>query len=243
VNAGLYIINPRLLREIHGKCDLDRELLAGRVPSGDVYGYRSTEYVKDMGTMERLAQVEADIGKGIVAARNLSLPQKAIFLDRDGTLNRDMDKQISLENFALFPESAQALRLINKSEYLAIVATNQPMIAKGFITFEDLRQIHAKMETLLGKEGAYVDAVYFCPHHPERGFAGEVRELKIDCDCRKPKPGMLLRAAADHHIDLGKSWLIGDSDRDMEAASNAGVKAVRIGAGVNVLDAVRGILG
>ena len=109
------------------------------------------------------------------------------------------------------------------------MVTNQPVIARGEVTTAELDTIHRKMETLLGAEGAYLDAVYYCPHHPDRGFAGEIPALKIDCDCRKPKPGLLLRAARDYHIDLSRSYMIGDGDNDMAAGRAAGCTVARIG--------------
>ena len=121
---------------------------------------------------------------------------------------------------------AAAIRKINEGGYLAIVVTNQPVIARGEVSLEELEEIHNKMETLLGKEGAYLDAIYYCPHHPHKGYEGERPELKIDCDCRKPKPGMLLKAAEDFNIDLSQSWMIGDGENDVKAGINAGCKTV-----------------
>lgn len=121
---------------------------------------------------------------------------------------------------------SEAIKKINASGYLAIVVTNQPVIARGEVTFQELEEIHNKMETLLGKEGAYLDAIYYCPHHPHKGYEGERPELKIECDCRKPKPGMLLKAAEDYNIDLSQSWMIGDGENDVKAGINAGCKTV-----------------
>lgn len=126
---------------------------------------------------------------------------------------------------------AEAIRKINESGYLAIVVTNQPVIARGEVSFEELEEIHNKMETLLGKEGAYLDAIYYCPHHPHKGYEGERPELKIDCDCRKPKPGMLLKAATDFNIDLSRSWMVGDGENDIQAGINAGCKTVLLSNG------------
>ena len=111
---------------------------------------------------------------------------------------------------------------VTQSGYLAIVVTNQPVIARGEVTVEALQEIHNKLETLLGQEGAYVDAIYYCPHHPHKGYEGEIPELKIDCACRKPKAGMLLQAAKDFHIDLAASYMVGDSDNDVQCGINAG---------------------
>ena len=126
----------------------------------------------------------------------------------------------------LAPTAAEAVRKINGSEYLTVIITNQPVIARGECGFEELERIHNKMYTLLGNEGAYLDGLYFCPHHPDSGFEGEVKELKIDCDCRKPKIGMLKKAAEDMNIDLGQSWFVGDTYQDVQTGKNAGVKTV-----------------
>lgn len=237
VNAGLHVIDPKVLDislktlEINkesgfpqGKVDLDRQILKPLCGSNMMFCYDSPEYVKDMGTPERFHQVEADYKNGVVQAKNLTNKQKAIFLDRDGTINKYVGFLRNIDDFELIEGVAEAIKLINQSGYLAIVVTNQPVIARGEVTWEELNEIHKKMATLLGKEGAYVDGIYICPHHPDKGFEGERLEYKIDCDCRKPKPGLLLQAAKDFNIDLSESYMIGDSHRDVEAGENAGVK-------------------
>ena len=120
--------------------------------------------------------------------------------------------------------------------------TNQPVIARGEVTFDELKNIHNKMETLLGNDGAYLDGIYYCPHHPHKGYEGEIPELKIDCDCRKPKPGMLLQASKDFNIDLNESWMIGDSDNDILAGENAGCKTARVTDEESLYDIVERIL-
>ena len=237
VNAGLHVIDPKVLDislkslEINkesgfpqGKVDLDRQILKPLCGSNMMFCYDSPEYVKDMGTPERFHQVEADYKNGVVQAKNLTNKQKAIFLDRDGTINKYVGFLRNIDDFELIEGVAEAIKFINQSGYLAIVVTNQPVIARGEVTWEELNEIHKKMATLLGKEGAYVDGIYICPHHPDKGFEGERPEYKIDCDCRKPKPGLLLQAAKDFNIDLSESYMIGDSHRDVEAGENAGVK-------------------
>lgn len=237
VNAGLHVIDPKVLDislkslEINkesgfpqGKVDLDRQILKPLCGSNMMFCYDSPEYVKDMGTPERFHQVEADYKNGVVQAKNLTNKQKAIFLDRDGTINKYVGFLRNIDDFELIEGVVEAIKLINQSGYLAIVVTNQPVIARGEVTWEELNEIHKKMATLLGKEGAYVDGIYICPHHPDKGFEGERPEYKIDCDCRKPKPGLLLQAAKDFNIDLSESYMIGDSHRDVEAGENAGVK-------------------
>lgn len=235
VNAGIELISPELLKEtmkhfvprhpeLPDKIDLDRDVLKTNIGSGRIYAYDTPEYVKDMGTPDRFFEAENDIKTGKVHAHNLKNQQKAIFLDRDGTINKMQGFITKPEDFELLPGIAKAIKVINKSGYLAIVITNQPVIARGDCTFEQLQTIHNKMETELGKEGAFVDAIYVCPHHTDKGFLGERPEYKCDCDCRKPKPGLLFQAARDFNIDLSQSYMIGDSDRDVKAGENAGVK-------------------
>ena len=243
VNAGLHVISPKALelsavnkeeigKKIDGKVkkvDLDRQILKPLCGTGTMFCYDSPEYVKDMGTPERFHQVEEDFKKGTVQAKNLKNKQKAIFLDRDGTINKYVGFLRKEEEFELLLGVAEAVKKINESGYLAIVVTNQPVIARGEVTLEGLETIHNKMETLLGKEGAYLDGIYFCPHHPHSGYEGEVKELKIDCNCRKPKPGMLLKAAEDLNIDLSQSYMVGDGENDIKAGKAAGCKTVLVG--------------
>ena len=235
VNAGIEIISPDLLKETMrnfvprhpetpDKIDLDRDVIKPNIQSGRVFAYDTPEYIKDMGTPDRFFEVEEDIKSGKVKARNLKNKQKAVFLDRDGTINKFVGFLTKPEQLELIPGVVEAIKKINKSGYLAIVVTNQPVIARGEVTWDELNEIHKKMETLLGKEGAYIDGIYVCPHHPDKGFEGERPEYKIDCDCRKPKPGLLFQAAKVFNINLNESYMIGDSKLDEEVGQNAGVK-------------------
>ena len=243
VNAGLHVISPEILdtcgiNPLHigtvgpdgktYKVDLDRDLLKPLAGTGHMFCYDSPEYVKDMGTPERFETVKKDFLSGIVNARNLSNPQKAIFLDRDGTINKYVGFLRDINDFELIPGVAKAIKEINNSGYLAIVVTNQPVIARGEVAVSQLSEIHKKMATELGKEGAFLDAVYYCPHHPDKGYEREIPELKINCDCRKPKPGMLFQAANDFNIDLSQSWMIGDSVSDTKAGNAAGCHSILI---------------
>ena len=244
VNAGLHVINPKIL-DMFGideerigsvdekgnliKVDLDRQLLKPLAGTGKMFCYDSPEYVKDMGTPERFYAVEKDFKEGTVHGKNLANKQRAVFIDRDGTINKYVGFLTDIEDFELIDGVTDAIKKINSSGYLAIVVTNQPVVARGEVSFSELDQIHNKMETLLGKEGAYLDAIYYCPHHPHKGYEGEVEELKIDCECRKPKPGMLLKAAGDFNIDLTRSWMIGDGENDIKAGNAAGCRTILIG--------------
>lgn len=233
VNAGLHVVSPEILevRPEGAKVDLDRQLLKPLAGTGKMFCYDSPEYVKDMGTPDRYEAVCKDFADGVVAGKNLKRKQKAIFLDRDGTINKYVGFLRDIDEFELLPGVAEAIGKINKSGYLAIVVTNQPVIARGEVGWEELQEIHNKMETLLGLEGVYLDGIYFCPHHPHKGYEGEIPELKFDCDCRKPKPGMLLKAAEDFNIDLSQSWMIGDGENDIKAGEVAGCKTALIGEG------------
>lgn len=244
VNGGIHIMSPVILRRfvenlpeekrqafaqgILEKVDLDRALLKPLAGTGKLFCYDSPEYVKDMGTPERLDAVREDFQAGRVQARNLRNRQKAVFVDRDGTLNRYVGFLRHAEELELLEGAAEAVKKIHAKGYLCIVVTNQPVIARGETTYQELEEIHNKLETLLGESGAYVDGMYVCPHHPQKGFAGERPELKIDCACRKPKPGMLLQAASDYHIDLSQSWMVGDTENDVAAGRNAGCRTALI---------------
>lgn len=229
VNAGVHILSPRVLERFTEvkKTDLDREILKALIPERKLLAYDTPEYIKDMGTPERYAKVIEDVKSGLVHARNLRNRQKAIFLDRDGTINQYKGFIRSVDEMELIPGIADTIRKINESGYLAIVVTNQPVIARGECTFEELDEIHAKLETLLGQEGAYIDDLFYCPHHPDKGFEGERIKYKVKCSCRKPEPGMLLKAAEKYNIDLEQSIMVGDDERDMEAGKRAGCRCVK----------------
>ena len=224
VNAGLHILSAELLEMFQEakRTDLDRDILKTLIPQRQLAAYDSPEYVRDMGTPERCDRVAADIRRGLVEAKNLKNRQRAVFLDRDGTINVYKGLISRVQDLELIPNIADTIRKINESGYLAIVVTNQPVIARGDCTVEELERIHEKLETLLGQEGAYIDDIFYCPHHPDKGFAGERPEYKIACGCRKPRPGMLLQAAEKYNIDLAQSYMVGDDERDMEAGRQAG---------------------
>ena len=150
----------------------------------------------------------------------------AIFLDRDGTLNFDHGWIASPSKIELLPGAAEAVRAINDSGFLAVLVTNQPVIARGEVTVAELDAIHHKLASLLAESGAHLDAIYYCPHHPDSGIAGERAEFKIHCNCRKPAPGLLEAASRDLDIDVSRSWMIGDSERDLGAAAAFGIPAV-----------------
>jgi len=231
VNSGIHILSKKILGMIQpspAKADLDRDILKPALPSGKIYAYHTPEYIKDMGTPDRYFQVEKDILSGRIRGGNLTQKQKAVFLDRDGTINTYSDFVTRPEELSLIDGAAGAVKTINNSGFLAIVITNQPVIARGGCTLEELDIIHQKMETELGKEGAYIDDLFFCPHHPDKGFPGERPEYKIPCKCRKPKPGMLIEAAEKYNIDFAASWMVGDEEKDVLAGKAVGCKTAYI---------------
>lgn len=233
VNAGVMIFSPsvfKYLTELR-KYNYEKDIIVPLINEGKVVSYKSSEYAKDMGTPERYRRVQEDYNSGICDAKNLANKQKAIFLDRDGTINEYVGFLRKEEDFRLIPGVSEAIKKINNSGYLAIVVTNQPVIARGEVTEEELEEIHKKMETLLGLDGAYIDDIYYCPHHPDKGFEGEIPELKIECDCRKPKTGMLEKATREHNIDLSSSIMIGDSTLDIKMAENAGMQSILLKTG------------
>ncbi len=267
VNAGLYVMQKDAtdkITEIQRKkgddcVDLEKDFIIPTISASCVYAYQSTEYVKDIGTPDRLEKVTADFLNGVCERRNLKYKQRCVFLDRDGTLNRYVGFLKNANQLELEPGAAEAIRLLNQSEYLTIVVTNQPVVARGECSFEELERIHNKLYTLLGQEGAYLDGLYFCPHHPDSGFDGEIRELKHVCDCRKPGIGMLKRAEKDYNIALPESWIVGDTNIDVQTGINAGIHTALLNSGSpdkgmplkfrpeitaeNLLDCVKKILG
>ena len=232
-NAGIQLLSPKLLERLRGaeKADLDRDVLRPAVRTGGVFACRSAEYVKDMGTPERLAAVERDLQAGLPERLRFDRPKPAVFLDRDGTLNVYRGFITDPDGIALLPGAAAAVRRLNRQGILAIVVTNQAVVARGECSLETLSAIHDRLETLLGLEGAYLDGIFVCPHHPDGGFAGEVPALKRACDCRKPAPGLLLRAAETFGVDLAASWMVGDTPRDVQTAKNAGCRAAYLRCG------------
>jgi histidinol-phosphate phosphatase family protein len=240
VNAALYWVHKEALdpwRRDPGMLDFGKNLFPAMLRRGmRLRGLNSPEYIKDIGTPARLDKVCADLQSGKIERARLDHPQAMVFLDRDGTINREVDHLNSPDQFELLPGVEEAIRRLNRSEYRCCVVTNQPVIARGECSEEELRQIHNKMETLLGRGGAFLDRIYFCPHHPHRGFPGERVDLKRDCDCRKPMPGMINVAMQQFHGAREQSWMIGDSTVDIATAQRAGVKSILVETGYAGLD-------
>jgi len=234
VNAAIYILKPEIasFMESGRKLDFGRDVFPKWVDEGkDLYAYRSSEYVKDVGSPRRYEEVNRDILSGKVGRRNMTRKQKAVFLDRDGVINEEIDFLCKPEQLKLIDGSAEAVKKLNESEYLVIVITNQSVVARGLCSEQDIAQIHMKLDMLLGEKHAFLDGIYYCPHHPDPGFEGENKRYKIECECRKPKTGMIIQASRDFNIDPGKSFIIGDSTRDIMAGVNAGLKTMLVRTG------------
>lgn len=226
VNAGFYILGKEICDLVEKPCkqDLEKDILIPLVEKEDaVYGYRSPEYIKDIGTVDRIRQTEKDVENGFIEGKCLKNKQTCIFLDRDGTINQYRGLVWKDEDFELEENACDAIERINQSGKLAIVITNQPSVARGLCQIENIETVHKKMSTLLGKESAYLDDVYFCPHHPDKGYPEENPAYKIPCECRKPKTGLIQKAVEQYHIDLSSSWMVGDTTVDIQTGKNAGL--------------------
>ena len=234
VNAGIFVLSPDTLsffKELK-TVNMEHDFVASFIESGRVFAYKSAEYVKDVGTPDRFSATENDLKNGVVSAKNSENKQKAIFLDRDGTINKYKGFITDINEIELLPNVPEAIKKINASGYLAIIVSNQPVIARGECTFHEVNAMFDKIETLLGKSGAYIDGIYYCPHHPHSGYDGEVKELKIKCDCRKPEIGMLRQAEKDFNLDLSKCIMIGDGEIDVKTGKNAGIPTVLVRTGI-----------
>lgn len=234
VNAGIYVLKPEVACFIESGRQLDfgKDVFPAMVDEGkDFYVYRTSEYIKDIGSVQRHKEVEQDILGGKVNRRNLINRQKAIFLDRDGVINKEVSYLCRPEQLEILEGSTRAVRKINHSDYLAIVATNQSAVARGLCSEEDIAGVNQKLDALLGEKHAYLDGIYYCPHHPDKGFEGENARYKIECECRKPNTGMIRQAQRDFNIDLKKSFIIGDTTSDIMTGINACIKTILVRTG------------
>lgn len=242
VNAALYILRrdalkPWVNKVPEGIFDFGKNLFPQMVASGEkLYGYNSPEYIKDCGTPARLEKITQHLLSGKIERSSLKHKQPTVFLDRDGTLNQEVDHLNTLDQLELFAGVEEAICRLNKSDYRTCVVTNQPVVARGECSLEELKNIHNKLETLLGQKGAFLDRIYVCPHHPDIGFPGEVATLKVNCNCRKPGIRMIEKAMDELNSDLSQSWLIGDTTTDVETAHRAGVRSILVETGYAGLD-------
>lgn len=233
VNSGVFIFDHKILDNIFSstKLDLEKDILMPLLPGGNIYGYRTPEYVKDVGTPERFAQAGMEQRADIFAKKSLKNKQRCVFLDRDGTVNTYAGLLYREEQFELIDGAAEAIKKLNAAGWLVIVVTNQPVVARGMCDIEDVKNIHRKMQVLLGEKGAFLDDIIFCPHHPDRGYPEENTVYKVKCECRKPKTEMIDVMARKYNIDLKKSYMVGDSTIDIQTGVNAGTKTILVKTG------------
>jgi D-glycero-D-manno-heptose 1,7-bisphosphate phosphatase len=145
----------------------------------------------------------------------------AVFLDRDGTINEEMGYINHPDRFVIFPFVAKSINIFNKLGLKVIVVTNQSGVARGYFSESLVKELHDKLQEKMIEEGAKIDAIYYCPHHPKEGK----KKYIMDCNCRKPKPGMILKAVKEHDIDLNNSYMIGDRYKDILFAKNLKIKS------------------
>ena len=232
VNAAMFAMSKKDISLDVVMWDLSSDFIPELIKSGyKVFAYETIEYLKDMGSPERRRQVEADIQSGCVAARTLGKAMSAIFLDRDGCINEHKGYVRTAGELNIISGVPPAIRRFNKAGLLTFCVTNQPVIARGEISEAQLKVIHNKMESELGRLGAYLDDTYYCPHHPDSGYDGERKELKLKCRCRKPGVGMLTKPIEMWGIDTNTSWMIGDTMTDVEAGNRLGLWTVLLSTG------------
>jgi histidinol-phosphate phosphatase family protein len=163
----------------------------------------------------------------IVAAMSSSSTRSAAFLDRDGTIIQQVELMCQVRQLRLLPGAANAIRLFNEKKIPVLIVTNQPVVARGICTEHDLELIHDELKRRLLSKGAHIDAIYYCPHHPN----ATLEKYRLKCACRKPGKGMILRAAREQSVDLSRSVMIGDSTQDIMAGTSAGTRTILVRTG------------
>lgn len=235
VNAAMYVIRKKSLEPFTSDLeifDFCKHLFPKMLSLNFILkGYKSFEYIKDCGTPSRVDKVSIDIKTGKVSRSNLREKQKIVILDRDGTINDEVNHLADPCQFKLISGVSSAIKKLNDGEYRVCIATNQPVIARGECTEFELKNIHNRMETYLGSEGAFIDNIYYCPHHPDHGFEGEVKAYKKKCNCRKPEIGLIAKAFKDFNGSIENSWMIGDSTADILAANRMGLSSILVETG------------
>ncbi|MBO8221396.1 HAD-IIIA family hydrolase [Prochlorococcus marinus] len=235
-NSGIFILNKVLLEKISAPKENDSKSIFHFIVKNafnlniNIYSYNTTEYIKDMGTPKRLKVVENDLLRDKVNKKNYTNSQKTLFLDRDNTLIKcDIGKYILKEKDIDFDiHNIEKILPISFNYDFVCLLTNQPSISMGRLNLKDLDRINTFVVKFCLSKGLKIDVVTFCPHHPHKGYQGEISILKKDCFCRKPNPGLFLEQAFFRNIDLKKSLMIGDSDNDYLAAMNAGCNFLNV---------------
>ncbi len=235
-NSGIFMINKEVLDKLKAPKEKDSKSVFHFIVKKifelkiNIYSYNTTEYIKDMGTPKRLKVVAEDLSKAIVNRKNYINIQKALFLDRDNTLIKCSQGKyvINKNEIEILSKNIENIIPISLDYDLVCLVTNQPVIAMGKISLRDLDEINSVVVKSCLSMGLKIDIVSFCPHHPHKGYKGELEFLKYDCFCRKPNPGLFFEQAFLRNINLKESLMIGDSDYDLFAAENAGCKFLNI---------------
>ena len=237
-NAAFYVLSPRVFPYIpEGKADFMHDVFPQMLENGEhLVAYKTAEYLKDMGTVERLQTVRQDYVSGRIERCSQKTPRPAIFIDRDGTLIEDVDLLHRAEDLVLFQTVPAALKRLNNADFLCLLATNQPVVARNLCSLEELHRINKTFESLLGESGCHLDQLFFCPHHPDAGYPEENPAFKIRCDCRKPAIGMIRQAQDMFNIDMSRSWFVGDTTIDLQTGKNAGLRTILVRTGKGGLD-------
>ncbi len=229
--SGIFILKGKLIKKLNTnkKISFSKKILPSFIKNKKIYCYETREFIMDVGTMKRLKQAKQIIKKDIFLKANIKFKKPAFFLDRDGVINKEY-KNLKFQNPTNFKNGIlEGLKKIRKMGYLIIVITNQSCIAKGFITEKKLYELHNKMQLKLNKSNIYIDKIYYCPHHPEKGFKNEVKRLKIICNCRKPNNGLLKKAIKELNINVQKSFFIGNSEVDYLCAKKTKIHFLKVG--------------
>lgn len=221
--TGIYAVRRSCITALSEKFtanfDFDSEGLPYLLSEGFRIGQTANPgIVCDIGTSDRIL-----LAREILSKQDGKKFRPTIYLDRDGVINRPAGHISDPESFEIYPDVPKAIYDLRVIGYRVVVVTNQPGIARGDFTWEQLEALHAQLDKVLESNNTYVDQIYVCPHHPDKGYQGEISEFKIACDCRKPKPGMILRAISDFPTKADESWMVGDSIADKGAADQAGV--------------------
>lgn len=230
--AGIMIIKKKILKHIRQNKfqDFSKHIFPILIKKKiKIYGYNTREYIKDAGTPKRIKLVRKHLKSIKYLKGSLKKKIPAIFLDRDGVINKEYSNQHYQNPLEIITGSIAALKKINNIGFLAVIVTNQSAVAKGIITIKNLEKDHKKLEFYFGSKGSYFDRIYYCPYHPEKGFKGEIKKYKKNSTWRKPNNGMFKQAIKDLNIDINKSYMIGDRYSDYLAAKKTKIKFLLVG--------------
>ena len=231
-SSGIFLINKNILKFIKPNKfqDLSKDILPKLLKKKiKIYAYNTREYVKDTGTPKRINLVKKHMKTKKFINGNINRKLPAIFLDRDGVINKEYSNKHYQNPKQINEGAISAVKKINENGFLSVMVTNQPAIAKGIVTLDKVKSDHKRLEYQFGLKGAYFDRIYFCPYHPDKGFKGEVKKFKKKSSWRKPDNGMFLQAIKDLNIDIKNSYMIGNSSADYYAAKKTGIKCLIIG--------------